>query len=96
MSKLVQRYTPEEMTRLTICMKPVEKWSRFDREMWAQSHYGFRHFIAPNVVPIEHFMPAADPFGGFAQGRADAKPRSTQPSPRSSPPRSPPPPKPAA
>ena len=81
MGKLAPRYAPEEKARLLACMKPVERWTKYEQQLWARSHYGFRHFVAPNVTPIEHYRP--EPIGFFeAYGRDNSKPRRT---PRSSP-----------
>ena len=88
MAKLTPRYTVEEKARLTATMKVVERWTKYERYLWERSHYGFRHFAASNITPIEHYMP--EPIGVFeAYGRDNApKPRRTTP-PRSSPPRKP-------
>jgi hypothetical protein len=84
MAKLVRRYTVEEKARLTATMKVVERWTKYERYLWERSHYGFRHFAASNITPIEHYRPP-EPTVGFES--FDVKPRSAL---RSSPPRSPP------
>jgi hypothetical protein len=77
MGKLTQRYSPEEKARLLTCLKPVERWTKYEQQLWARSHHGFRHFVAPNVTPIEHYRP--EPIGVFeAYGRDNAKPRRTR------------------
>ncbi len=79
MGKLTPRYPPEEKARLLACMKPVERWTKYEQQLWARSHYGFRHFVAPNVTPIEHYRP--QPIGFFeAYGRDNSpRPRRTRP-----------------
>lgn len=57
MAKLKPRYTTAEKSTLTMLIKPVERWTTEEHKGWAQTGTGFRHFIAPNVTPIEHFQP---------------------------------------
>jgi hypothetical protein len=77
MVKLTLRYTPEEKARLLVCMKPVERWTKYEQQLWARSQFGFRHFVAPNVTPIEHYRP--EPIGFFeAYGRNNRPPRRTK------------------
>jgi hypothetical protein len=94
MTKLTPRYSEYEMSRLTECMKPVEKWSKWDHQQWVRVQFGFRHFAAQNVIPIEHFRPSEplDP-GELVGAKPRSAPRSAS---RSPPPRSTPPRKPAA
>lgn len=89
MGKLTPRYSPEELARLSALLKPVEKWTANEHRLWDRSQYGFRHFLAANIVPIEHFKP--EPIGVFekAYGRDDPPPRTRRTTP-------PPPRKPAA
>jgi hypothetical protein len=63
MGKLTPRHSPEETARLSALLKPVEKWTANEHRLWGRSQYGFRHFLAANIVPIEHFMP--EPTGIF-------------------------------
>jgi hypothetical protein len=91
MAKLTPRYQPEEKARLVACLKPVERWSKSEQRQWSRSHYGFRHFVSPNVTPIEHYKPEGTT-GIFTElyGRDDPRPPRTR---RTS---GPPPRKPAA
>ena len=57
MTKLSRRYDPHKFETLVACIKPVERWTAQEKKMWARDQVGFRHFITPNVTPIEHFMP---------------------------------------
>lgn len=58
MAKLNARYTKYELATLLMCIKPVERWTVDEHRSWAQTGTGFRHFLAPNVTPIEHYRPA--------------------------------------
>jgi hypothetical protein len=89
MAKLTARYQPEEKARLLATVKPVERWTKYEQQLYARSHYGFRHFAAPNITPIEHYQP--EPIGVFeAYGLDNArKPRRTRQPRRSTPPRKP-------
>jgi hypothetical protein len=58
MAKLRPRYTAAEKAVLVLCIKPAERWITEDHQGWAQTGAGFRHFIAVNVTPIEHYRPA--------------------------------------
>jgi hypothetical protein len=63
MAKLEPRYTKYELATLSACIKPCERWSRDELEAWARdgSCSGFRHFIAPNIVPLERYRPKPRP-----------------------------------
>jgi hypothetical protein len=50
MARLTPRYAPEEKARLIACMKPVERWTKYESQLWARSQFGFRHFSAPFSV----------------------------------------------
>jgi hypothetical protein len=71
MGKLSQRYSPQEKARLTALLKPAEYWSATERRQWERSPSGFRHFIASNIVALEHYRP--EPTGIFTElhGRTD-------------------------
>jgi hypothetical protein len=57
MAKLKPRYTAAEKATLLMCIKPVERWTTEEHKVWAQTGSGFRHFITPNITPIEHYRP---------------------------------------
>jgi hypothetical protein len=57
MVKLARRYDRYEFETLTTCIKPVECWTAAEHRGWAQTGSGFRHFLAANVTPIEHYRP---------------------------------------
>ena len=84
MTKLAPRYAPDEKARLLATMKPVERWTKYERYLWDRSHYGFRHFAASNITPIEHYMP--EPIGVFEAFGRDSAPKRRRQTPRSQPP----------
>ena len=57
MARLQPRYTPAEKAVLLMCIRPVERWTADERRTWVRTGTGFRHFIAPNITPIEHYRP---------------------------------------
>jgi hypothetical protein len=57
MTKLPRRYSEQEFARLSEAIKPVERWTAAERRAWLIDCYGFRHFAAPNITPIEHYWP---------------------------------------
>lgn len=59
MSKLPRRYNDLEFANLVVCIKPYERWTATERRAWAADCYGFRHFTAANITPIEHYRPKA-------------------------------------
>ena len=59
MSKLPRRYSDREFATLVVCIKPYERWTAAERRAWAIDCYGFRHFAAANVTPLEHYWPKA-------------------------------------
>ena len=61
MGKLMPRYTPAEKVVLLTCIKPFERWTAQEHRIWAQTGTGFRHFLAPNITPIEHYRPKEQP-----------------------------------
>jgi hypothetical protein len=60
-SKLPRRYDRHEIAALIACIRPFERWTPDELEGWARTGRGFRHFIALNIVPIEHFRPKPRP-----------------------------------
>jgi hypothetical protein len=59
MPKLTPRYTKYELEILLMCIMPWEDVPKRERDHWDGE--GFRHFRAPNITPIEHFMPKPPP-----------------------------------
>ena len=57
MAKLKPRYTPAEKATLLMLIKPAERWTADEHRSWAKEQTGFRHFIAANITPIEHYRP---------------------------------------
>ncbi len=55
MAKLPRRYTEHELATLKVCIKPYERWTVGERKLWAIECYGFRHFAAANITPLEHY-----------------------------------------
>ena len=75
MTKLKSRYDHLEFETLTACIKPVERWTAEEHRGWAQTGSGFRHFLAANVIPIEHFRPKPRPVYSPIQGQKLARAR---------------------
>jgi hypothetical protein len=61
MTKLNRRYSKCELEILLASIKPFEEWSQSERAGWLRQQVGFRHFIAPNITPIEHYQPKPPP-----------------------------------
>jgi hypothetical protein len=59
--KLKPRYTVAEKAVLVLCIKPFEHWTADEHQMWVRSGTGFRHFLAANNTPIEHYRPMPAP-----------------------------------
>ena len=59
MARLVSRYSESELETLRLCLFPEERRSEFTRQPW--SGQGFRHYLDPKIVCIEHFMPKDKP-----------------------------------
>jgi hypothetical protein len=55
MANLTPRYSAEERRRLTELIYPEEHWAQFGDRPWHGE--GFRHYLDPKVVCIEHYMP---------------------------------------
>jgi hypothetical protein len=55
MGKLTPRYTPLEYERLKALICPVERNHEFGYGPWKGE--GFRHFLDPKVICIEHYKP---------------------------------------
>ena len=55
--RLKPRYSKYELEILLACIKPVECWTAQEHKAWLQAKVGFRHFIEPNVTPIERYQP---------------------------------------
>jgi hypothetical protein len=52
---LIPKYTPVERATLTMCIQPVERWSEQEHRAWARTGTGFRYYLDPKIVCIEHF-----------------------------------------
>ncbi len=59
MAKLISRYTAYELERLTEAIYPEERRPEFTDKPW--NGEGFRHWLDPKIVPIEHFWPKNKP-----------------------------------
>jgi hypothetical protein len=79
MAKLRPRYTRLELETLVACIYPEERRRQFTKAKWNGA--GFRHYLNPKIVCIEHFMPKGKP---ILPGAAEAKEFST-PQPRKNP-----------
>ena len=55
MATIARRYSPEEFRRLTELIHPEERRYEFTNKPWAGE--GFRHYLNPDIICIEHFMP---------------------------------------
>ena len=68
MAKLSPRYSRQELERLTELIYPEERRPEFTREPW--NGEGFRHYLDPRVICLEHYMPRDKPIlpgGGCAR-----------------------------
>ena len=72
MTKLAPRYSEYELETLRLCIFPEERRSQFTSEPW--SGEGFRHYLDPKIVCIEHYMPKGKPIlpGALLPGRKPA------------------------
>jgi hypothetical protein len=59
MAKLIPRYTAYELERLTAAIYPEERRGEFTDQPW--NGEGFRHWLDPRIVPIEHYWPRTKP-----------------------------------
>jgi hypothetical protein len=59
MAKLVPRYSKFELENLRLCIFPEERRRQFTRAPWRGE--GFRHYLDPKIVCIEHYMPKGKP-----------------------------------
>ena len=50
-----RRYTAAEFQRLTELIYPEERRYEFTDKAWAGE--GFRHYLDPQIICIEHYMP---------------------------------------
>ena len=55
MGKLTHRYSAEELRELSELIYPEEHWAQYADHPWHGE--GFRHYLDPKIVCIEHFMP---------------------------------------
>ena len=72
MAKLKPRYTKYELETLRMCIYPEERRPMFTREKW--NGEGFRHYLDPNVLCIEHWMTKDKPILPGALSRSRRKP----------------------
>jgi hypothetical protein len=56
-------------------MKPVERWTKYEQQLWARDQFGFRHFMAPNITPIEHYRPEPPTIGFEAYDNPRPRPK---------------------
>jgi hypothetical protein len=73
MAKLVPRYSKFELETLRLRLFPEERRSQFTHQPW--SGEGFRHYLDPKIVCIEHFHAEAY---GFKSGQNDLKKHSAK------------------
>ena len=59
MGKLTPRYSQFEWQRLIELIYPEERRREFTDQPWTGE--GFRHYLDPKIVCIEHFMPKDQP-----------------------------------
>lgn len=59
MGKLTPRYTKLEFERLIALICPVERNHEFGYGPWRGE--GFRHYLDPKIICIEHYMPKNKP-----------------------------------
>jgi hypothetical protein len=59
MAKLTPRYSRQEYERLKALICPVERNHEFGYGPWKGE--GFRHYLDPKIICIEHFMPKNKP-----------------------------------
>jgi hypothetical protein len=59
MAKLVPRYSSQELQTLMELIYPEEHRHRFTAEPWDGE--GFRYFLNPKVVCLEHYRPKNRP-----------------------------------
>jgi hypothetical protein len=72
MAKLKPRYSKYELATLVTCIYPEERRPMFTREKW--NGEGFRHYLNPHIICIEHFMPKDKPILPGALSRSRRKP----------------------
>ena len=73
MAKLIARYTPQEFKKLTELICPVERNHEFGYGPWTGE--GFRHFLDPKIICIEHFWPRnRSVLPGALPGSSERKP----------------------
>ncbi len=72
MAKLIPRYSRYELERLTEAIFPEEHRYRFTNKPWDGE--GFRHYLDPKIVCLEHYMPRTKPIlpGAFQRLQPDA------------------------
>jgi hypothetical protein len=58
MARLIPRYSRPEWQRLTELIYPEERRHEFTPEPWGE---GFRHYLNPKIVCLEHYMPRDKP-----------------------------------
>ena len=73
MARLMPRYSKPELERLTELIYPEERRHEFTAEPWGGE--GFRHYLNPKIVCLEHYLPPDKPIlpsrcGGFRWFRA--------------------------
>jgi hypothetical protein len=54
-TRLAPRYSASELASLRLCIFPEERRSQFTSEPWRGE--GFRHYLDPKIVCIEHYWP---------------------------------------
>ena len=59
MTRLTPRYTAYELEQLTEAVYPEERRHEFTDLPW--NGEGFRHWLDPRIVPIEHYWPQTKP-----------------------------------
>jgi hypothetical protein len=59
MGKLTPRYSKQELERLIALICPVERNHEFGYGPWKGE--GFRHYLDPKIICIEHYMPKNKP-----------------------------------
>ena len=55
MARLIPRYSKSEWETLTELIYPEERRHEFTAEPWGGE--GFRHYLNPKIVCLEHYMP---------------------------------------
>jgi hypothetical protein len=70
MGKLIPRYSESERQRLVELIYPEERRWEFTDQPWTGE--GFRHYLDPKIVCIEHFRPKDQPIAVWGIGRKPA------------------------